>query len=462
MENHVRSLSDTLGRQATSLDDSLMHGIDAVRRTSDNITRQSLRAIEGLSSQADLLKHASENLLDQVSTVTNKFDNQGRTILRAASELESANTRIDTTLQARHAELNDTLHRLSGKAEQLGDVVRGYSATVEGSISEAETRARNLIQQLAQGTSAHAQAAVAEIEHLRAQTDSHSRAVVTEFERLRAQTDAQATRALEDMRSRVSGVSQEVTQHLDSITTRFAETSEDLRVRAARTASEMQVEQTRFRAEAERLPAAARESADAMRMALSEQLRALEQLSTLSTRPRRDVVPPGPLPAGAPGSLTASYAAQTAPPPQAPLPVPPPPAGNGEDGEWSLTDLLHRASRDEDGTERPLVVDMEAMSRGLDPNTAAAIWSRFRAGQRGIMVRSIYTAEGRAAFDDVSERYKTNMDVRRTVDRFLANFESMIRDLEHKFPSGRTVQEHLISDAGRVYLLLAHASGRLR
>jgi hypothetical protein len=463
MENHVRSLSDTLGRQATNLDDSLMHGIDAVRRTSDNITRQSLKAIEGLSSQADLLKNASENLLDQVSTVTSRFDNQGKSILHAAGELESANTRIDTTLQARHAELNDTLHRLSGKADQLGDVMRGYSATVEGSISEAEGRARSLIQQLAQGTSSHAQAAVAEIEHLRAQTDAHSKAVVSEFERLRAQTDAQANRALEDMRNRVSGVSQEVSQHLDSITNRFSETSDDLRARAARTASEMQAEQGRFRAEAERLPIAARESADAMRLALSEQLRALEQLSTLSKR--RDVVPPGPLPAGAPGSLSASYAAQTAPPPQqqAPLPVPPPPADIDDDGEpWSLSDLLSRASHDDDGTERPPVVDMEVMARGLDPNTAAAIWSRFRAGQRGIMVRSIYTAEGRAAFDDVSERYKTSMDVRRTVDRFLANYESMIRDLEQKFPSGRTVHDHLISDAGRVYLLLAHASGRLR
>ena len=186
--------------------------------------------------------------------------------------------------------------------------------------------------------------------------------MVAEFERLRAQTDAQANRALEDMRNRVSGVSQEVTQHLDSITNRFSETSDDLRARAARTASEMQMEQGRFRAEAERLPIAARESADAMRMALSEQLRALEQLSTLSTRQRRDVIAPGPLPAGAPGSLTAAYAAQAGP-----LQVPPPPAGD-DDGGWSLTDLLSRASRDDDGTERPPVVDMEIMARGLDPD----------------------------------------------------------------------------------------------
>ena len=90
----------------------------------------------------------------------------------------------------------------------------------------------------------------------------------------------------------------------------------------------------------------------------------------------------------------------------------------------------------------------------------SAIWSRFRAGQRGIMVRSIYTAEGRSSFDEVTERYGRDADFRRTVDRFLADFERVIRDIEQQNP--RAVHDHLISDAGRVYLFLAHASGRLR
>jgi hypothetical protein len=38
----------------------------------------------------------------------------------------------------------------------------------------------------------------------------------------------------------------------------------------------------------------------------------------------------------------------------------------------------------------------------------------------------------------------------------------MVRDLEGKDPSGRSVHSHLISDSGRVYLFLAHASNRLR
>jgi ABC-type transporter Mla subunit MlaD len=431
MENHVRALSDTLGKQASHLDESMMHGLEAVRRSSDNITRQSLHAIEGLSGQADLLKNVSENLLQQMSGVANRFDSQGRSIIDAASALESANVRIDSTLQKRQDELSDTIEKLSGKAEQLDSVMRGYSQTIEGSISDTESRARTLTHQLAQDAAAHTQAAAAELE------------------RLRNQTDAQAARALEDMRAKVSGVSQEVSQHLGSIANRFTETSEELKARAARAAADLQIEQERIRAESERLPVVARESAESMRHALSDQLRALEQLSSLSARERRDITPPGPLPPTAPVSLTAAFAAQRGDP--GPI-VPALDAGDG----WTLGDLLARASREDSA------INIASIAKALDPTTASAIWSRFRAGQRGIMVRSIYTNEGRALFDEITARYKTDVDFHRVVDRFLVDFEWLVRDIEQKDPGGRTVHNHLISDSGRVYLFLAHASGRLR
>lgn len=431
MENHVRTLSDTLGQQANNLDESMMHGLDAVRRSSDNITRQSLHAIEGLSGQADLLKKVSENLLDQMSGVANRFDNQGQTIVHAASALETANMHIDATLQKRHIELSDTLQRLSGKADQLDEVMRGYSQTLEGSIHDTETRARAVTQQLAQGATAHTQAASAELE------------------RLRSQTDAQAARTLEDMRSKISGVSQEVTHHLGSIANRFSDTSEELKARAAGAAAHLQIEQERIRAESERLPAMARETAENMRHALSDQLRALEQLSSLSARERRDVTPPGPMPVTpASLSLTAAFSAQRSDQ-QLTAPL------DGSD-RWSLGDLLARASREDSA------INIASIARALDPTTASAIWSRFRAGQRGIMVRSIYTNDGRALFDEISARYKTDVDFRRVVDRFLVDFEWLIRDIEQKDPAGRGVHNHLISDSGRVYLFLAHASGRLR
>jgi ABC-type transporter Mla subunit MlaD len=391
MENHVRALSDTLGQQVHTIDQSMVSGIDAVRRTSDSITRQSLKAIEGLHSQADMLRGVSENVAQQISGVTNRFDDHGQSIVNAASALEGATMRIDSTLQKRQQELNDTLQRMSGNARQLDEVMRG----------------------------------------MRTQTDAQSQAVVAEFDRLRAHADAQTMRTIEDMRSKMSGASHEMTQQLRQ-------------------------EHERLRAEAERLPVVTRESAETMRTALNDQLRALEQLSSLSARERRDVTPPGPLAPGAPLSLTAAYAAQAAAAPPPPLQAPPPDHGE----RWSLGDLLARASRDDDGTTRAPLLDIEGIARALDPTTASAIWSRFRAGQRGIMVRSIYTAEGRSSFDDVTERYGRDMDFRRTVDRFLADFERLVRETEQKSP--RAVHDHLVSDAGRVYLFLAHASGRLR
>jgi ABC-type transporter Mla subunit MlaD len=412
MEHHVRSLSDTLGQHASQLDESMMHGLDAVRRTSDSVTRQSLTAIEGLSGQADLLKRVSESLVSQMSGVAS----QGQTIAQAASMLETANLRIDSTLQKRHGELSETLQRLSGKADQIDQVMHTYSQTVQGTMADAEQRARSVTEQLAQEAVAHTQAAAAELE------------------RLRAQTDAQAARALDDMRAKVSGVSQEMqemTQHVGSI-----------------------------RAEAERIPAAARQSADSMRNALNDQLRALEHLTSLSARERRDITPPDdPIMPSPQVPITAAFAAQRPDPNLSPsLPVPLNVNINVNDGgdRWSLGDLLARASREDSA------INIANIARALDPTTAAAIWSRFRTGQRGIMVRSIYTNEGRPLFDETSSRYRSDMDFRRVVDRFLVDFEWLVRDIEQKDASGRSVQSHLISDSGRVYLFLAHASGRLR
>jgi hypothetical protein len=206
-----------------------------------------------------------------------------------------------------------------------------------------------------------------------------------------------------------------------------------------------------MRAEAERIPAAARQSAVSMRGALHDQLRALEHLTSMSARERRDVTPPEPvMPGASPAvSLGTAFGAQRT---DANLPVP---LSDGAD-RWSLGDLLARASREDSAS------NIANIARALDPTTAAAIWSRFRTGQRGIMVRSIYTNDGRSLFDETSARYRTDMDFRRVVDRFLVDFEWLVRDIEQKDASGRSVQNHLISDSGRVYLFLAHASGRLR
>ncbi len=102
------------------------------------------------------------------------------------------------------------------------------------------------------------------------------------------------------------------------------------------------------------------------------------------------------------------------------------------------------------------------IARALDPATASAIWNRIRAGQRNVLVRSIYAPEARTLFDEISSRVKIDADLSQSIFRYLSDFERIIKEAEARDTTGRTAQGHLVSDTGRVYLFLAHAAGRIR
>ncbi|MDX2258160.1 MAG: hypothetical protein NW205_04515 [Hyphomicrobiaceae bacterium] len=542
LESHARTFQDTIARQSAHLDESLAHGINAVRRSSENITRQSLKAIEGLANQSELLKNVSENLLSQINAVTNRFENQGQTIMRAANALESANVKIDSALQSRHAELSHTLDRMTGKADEFSRFIEGYSSSIEGKLGEAESRARAAAQQLL------------------TTTESNTKAALADLSRFTQQADVESTKALRELRQRFNAVSREVTSQLGTLSSRFDETTDQVRTRAQKATQAIEEEQARLKAELASIPGNARESTEAMRRALQDQLRALDQLSQLTLREAqaRDVTLPNPqagpggrAPLGGPGtpgpspyaagnglprsraetdrqlsSLTSTLANELAqrtgvapmgmpgapgygaPPAgpgagpshmgqQAALPSPSgypaspaamaggamagggapapgagPAGGNAPpsaaDLRWSVGDLLKRASTDDNDDEispvqaaTALLPDVGVMIRAIDPATAAAIWARLRAGQQGVMIRSMYAPEARAAFEDVAMRHRQDPQVQRAVGQVLAEFERTLREAEQADPSGRLLQSHLVSEMGRVYLFLSHASGRL-
>ncbi len=498
LDSHAKSLGDTMARQSHELDENLLQGINAVRRTSENITKQSIKALEGLAGQSELLKNVSENLLTQINSITNRFDNQSQQIIRSANALETANYKIDKTLQNRQADLALTLDRLSTKADEFNNVAQGYSRQIEGSLTDAESRARLLTQELVKTT------------------EERSRSAIADIERLSTVAGDTTTRALEDLRSRFSNVSTEMTQGLTSLTSQVSESAGEARRRTAEAADQLAAEQNRMRQQAASLPDTTRESADAMRRVLHDHLRAIDELSTLSRREAtgRDVTRPSQAPqpsAHSSGQQPAQPSAQSLvplPSPQQPrpdtnrsissltsvlsqelqsrgraqaqaqvqanpAPTGAPAAGDSREG-WSLGDLLKRASADDDNAMRGLQpqpqqptaqrssgLDFTVAARALDPATASAIWQRLGAGQRGIMVRSIYTPEGRMLFDETAMRLRSEAAFAETTNQYLADFERVLQEADRQDPSGNAAQGHLRSDYGRVYLFLAHAAGRI-
>jgi hypothetical protein len=476
LEGHAMQIGDVLGHQAEQFDGQVLHGVQAVRKASEAVTRQSMAAIEGLANQADMLKHVSENLLGQISNVTGRFEAQGRVIMTAAEALEGANSRIDRTLQARQVDLSSALDQLAGKASDIDRTMRGYSTQLEGSMAEAETRAKQVGEQLTRGAKEQA------------------RLALTEMDRLRVSAGSETDRALDELRAKFSTVTREVDEHIGTLSSRFNATSEDMRVRARAALADLEAEQGRLKDQLERLPETTRASTESMRRTLQDQLRALQQLSTLTSREtsRRDVVPPAQLPSptsAQQGASSARHHAAIAEAQAAQARAQSGAASGGRGEGWKLGDLLARASEEEAGrartptsahaaghsaghasghaaSARPAAtedvgINVPGIAKSLDATTAAAIWSRFRTGQRGIMVRSIYSNEGRTIFDEVQRRCRSEAPFKGTVERYLVDFEHVLREADQQDPSGRLTQSYVVSDGGRVYLFLAHAAGRL-
>jgi hypothetical protein len=358
MEGHAYALNDILERQSSGLDQTLVKGIESVRKASETITSQSVQTINSLSMQAKFLKEVSEDLLKQMGNLTDRFETQGQSIMTAATAIETSSTRID----------------------------------------------------------------------------------------------------------------------------------------------------------------GARQNSDAIRRTLEDQLKAIDTLSAYSRQAAsaRDVTPPdAPMP-----SLTASFqqrsaptrpAASFSPPPYAPvapatynpMPVPPPmpsirqaptsasaSAMSAAREGWSLGDLLARASLDDDSAGQPAAyvapvqqvpqmlpaaappapavpmpvqpLDLGNIAQAMEATTAATVWTRLRGGEQGVLVRTMYTRAGQVTFDEIQQRFQADPGFRSMADRYLADFERLLREADAKDPTGRTLEGHLHGDTGRVYLMLAHASGRFQ
>jgi hypothetical protein len=292
---------------------------------------------------------------------------------------------------------------------------------------------------------------------------------MAELDRVKSESEAESNRALAELRGRFHSVSGELAREFETISSQLSSASDETRARAAEAAATLAREQARIREEAARLPASARETAESMRRALQDQLRAIEQLTQITQRANasRDIVKPEAVTARPMMSLTSAVTRQDSTPSRGKGATH---HAEGREG-WSLGDLLARASHEEEAhaaarqspppASGPVRLDIATIARALDPATASAIWSRIRAGQRNVLVRSIYAPEARTLFDQIASRVRTDSELSQSVFRYLDDFERIIKDADARDGSGRTAQNHLVAETGRVYLFLAHAAGRI-
>jgi hypothetical protein len=245
------------------------------------------------------------------------------------------------------------------------------------------------------------------------------------------------------------------------------------------------------------LPEETRESTAKMRRAVSEQINALKELSDIVAKTGRTVdaapapaeqrtvslpLPPTlrPQPASVQAPSVEAPALRGTLEPAIPMPSPRPvapasaapvrEAGAAPRQAGWVSDLLRRASTEEAAQEpRPALHVVESLNslsvdiaRAIDHNASVELWDRYRRGERNVFTRRLYTIKGQQTFDEIRRKYQSDGDFRTAVDRYVADFEKLLQDVSKNDRDSIMTQTYLTSDTGKVYTMLAHASGKIR
>jgi hypothetical protein len=150
-------------------------------------------------------------------------------------------------------------------------------------------------------------------------------------------------------------------------------------------------------------------------------------------------------------------------------PLAPPPANSRAQSGW-LSNLLAAASREPD-EPRPAPSRRSPPGEGLESITteiarlvdgpaAAEMWDRWRQGEPTVVSRRLYTAAGQQAFEDVRRRFRNEPAFQDSVSRYLQEFDRLLAKIGQNDRDGEQTRAAMLSDSGKVYMMLAHAAGR--
>ncbi|MFD0987658.1 apolipoprotein A-IV repeat region-like domain-containing protein [Methyloligella solikamskensis] len=530
LTKHVQGAEQTFGRQTELLHKVLSENSASLRETAAIVGKQSGQAVDVLTKQTDSLKEVSSGLLDQIHSLTQRFENQGQGILTAAKALETSNTKIDSILESRHQAIIGLLHTVNNKARELDDQMKNYVGVITNSMTEAEERAKHATQLLSRDTSHQARQAVAQIEKLRTDAQNHT------------------ARAVSDLKNSFAKVIGDLGQQMEQMRGQFANTSQGMREVARQTAGDLEALRHEMQTRMEALPEHTAQATEAIRKALANQISEIEAITPVLTSAATQGINQGigqgsgqaprqeesyrPAPAketpSQPYGSSSDYGSYDPATPLSGETIPPVhqydyspvpefdsygrPTGGGTTGDigdvaGNLAEQLSGASsytepsepsfgggnrqaggrqntsgsrqasgggrgqqtppprqnaRPAAGGAAPGGLRLDEIARAIDQRTAADVWQRYRSGQEGVLNRRLYTREGQGTFDEISRRYARDPEFRGTVDRYMSDFERLLGEAEQADPEGRMLDNYLVSETGRVYLLLAHASGRLR
>ncbi|WP_019221980.1 hypothetical protein [Bartonella senegalensis] len=441
-EDFVKNISSIIGQLNQSIYNfsenntillSAVQNIDGkFSETANNFFRKTNQAAEHLSasnqalnSNVEVLQGLSQNAFEKINHITGSFGEHAKTLAETICVLEQSENSFNATLEEKQNTLSALSNALVSKSNEINQLIGHYENVLSSALKRTDENTRN---------------------------STHS-------------------------------LQQSLNQLINEASTRFSGATEDIRRSANEIRSELSKINNDLHESVQKLPEKTKETTQTIRHALNEQITALKDLvnfiqksgqknvkeqftpeiSTVSALNRRDnashevikkIVPPKPI-------LQQDQSKK-------------------RQNKW-VSNLLERASREEtfyDETpddavfapvqtkSRPVSSSLNLLAAGIvqaiKHNAIVELWDHYRHGQENIVLDRLYTLNGKAIFETIKKKYTSDVNFKNSVNQYITDFEKLLRDVSRSSGSSNSVRKYLISDTGKVYTMLAHASGRIQ
>ena len=354
VEQAARNLGQAADRVSEQLSDADQK-LDATANRFAESANSAADLVHGssrlLENNIDRLVSISGQTLSQVGGIVGRFDDHSKVLAQASELLGAAQSNLASTLDERQTALRTLSAGLVKRSEEIEGTLNGLTSLVDGAFTRAEDRTSQIGASLRE--SLHASfadigrglgetqqranlTAQAMRETLSEAGNEASRAIETTLsdaetrardlsERLRGSITGSMgdiERLLADAANRTDGAAQQLRDTLrvsvEEAIGRFTGATDEIRRSAQDIRQELDATRTELKRGAFDLPEEAKESAAAMRRAVAEQIKALQDISQLVGRSAQSLDVSEPVAVSRPAPV-----AQPAPQPAAPRPAAP-------------------------------------------------------------------------------------------------------------------------------------------
>ncbi|AGA64636.1 kinesin-like protein [Liberibacter crescens BT-1] len=512
----ISSVINNATNDLSEIDNRLHKTTDNVAETANQVKGMLVASSKLFEGKVDELYKISGHTLSQINDIVNKFDEHARVLSQTRDLLLDAQSSTALTLDERAKALTALTDGLERKSTEIEESMTLLTKNIKEVFDQTEYQSEKIIS----GIQNNIETSFTEIGHALSNIEDRAEKSTnvinnnlihfsSTFDSVEERAHSFSDLLLRDLASsfaKIEHIFSEIEQKSDqavrllldtlqeaivSSVSRFSEASEDIRRSASTISQELEITRSELRNGSMELSEEARESINFMRRAIGDQMKALQELAQVVnyqpnqlniSESEKDPSLPLPMAAGRnPTSMLSNPLKNL--------------RSNRSDNyqdkfaknDGWLSDLLHAASSNEEEElmeaprsqdkrfEKPTAKSKKEINNSIDPVNSLAsdiaksvdhdafinLWKRYTRGERNIFTRRLYTLKGQQLFDEIKQRYENDYDFRVAVDSYIADFEKILSDVTYSNSDPSITQSYIMSDSGKVYTMLAHASDHM-